>query len=218
MHLIMNGTDYGTVLPSSSCAGDNICFTGEGLTGISEITNPVSICDDFGRVLDVYDPAAYNRQEIIDGEWKLYNVFEEKPVEYDLLTSTANMTRMLMKGTKPTTADEVITCSAIYDEWKPGNHAAGEIFSVDGDPWECFQNYDNSVYPDIKPGNASWYTFNRPFHGTSRETAREFVHPTGAHDIYKKGEWAVQGGKFTECLLDTAYSLEEYPAAWRVEE
>ena len=52
----------------------------------------------------------------------------------------------------------------------------------------------------------------------SRETARNFVHPTGAHDIYKAGEWAIQGGKFTECVSDTSYSMEEYAAAWEVRE
>ena len=77
---------------------------------------------------------------------------------------------------------------------------------------------DNAVYPDIAPGNSAWYTFNRPYHGTSRATARNFVHPTGAHDIYKTGEWAIQDGKFTKCLSDTSYSMEEYPAAWEVEE
>ena len=123
-----------------------------------------------------------------------------------------------MRGEKPKTADEIIMCSALYDEWKPGKHVTGNIFSVDGDIWECFQNYDNAVNPDIVPGNAAWFTFNRPYHGTSRETAREFIHPTGAHDMYKAGEWAVQDGKFTECLSDTAYSLAEYPAAWKVRE
>lgn len=218
MHLIMDGTDYGVVTPTTSNLRENIRFTGNGLTGVSKITSPISICDDLGHVLDVYDPATYNRQDVVDGNWRLYNAFEEKPVTYDLLTSTANMTRMLMKGTTPKTADEIIMCSALYDEWKPGKHVTGDIFSVDGDIWECFQNYDNAVYPDIVPGNAAWFTFNRPYHGTSRETARNFVHPTGAHDIYKKGEWAVQGGKFTECLSDTSYSLEEYSAAWGVRE
>ena len=218
MHLIMDGTDYGVVTPTTSNLRENIRFTGNGLTGVSKITSPISICDDLGHVLDVYDPATYNRQDVVDGNWRLYNAFEEKPVVYDLLESTANMTRMLMKGEKPKTADEIIMCSALYDEWKPGKHVVGDIFSVDGDIWECFQNYDNAVYPDIAPGGAAWFTFNRPYHGTSRETARIFIHPTGAHDVYKKGEWAVQGGKFTECLSDTSYSLEEYSAAWGVRE
>ena len=45
-----------------------------------------------------------------------------------------------------------------------------------------------------------------------------FIHPTGAHDVYKKGEWAIQDGKFTKANQDTAYSLAEYPQAWDIEE
>ena len=115
------------------------------------------------------------------------------------------------------TEDEIIRCSALYPEWTAGKHTVGETFLVDGEPWTCFQAYDNAVYPDIAPGQNAWYTFNKPYHGTSRETARRFVHPTGAHDMYKAGEWAVQGGKFTKCVQDTSYSLDEYAAAWKVE-
>lgn len=198
-------------------------FSGESLTGMTELTGEVKVFADNGFELCSLLPGDFLRQEITDGSWLLTNVplptpKPVSPIEYDLLTSTANMTRMLMKGSKPVTADEVIMCSALYDEWEPGSHVAGDVFAVNGDPWVCFQNYDNAVYPDIKPGDASWYTFNRPFHGTSRETARDFIHPTGAHDIYKTGEWSVQSGKFTECLSDTAYSSEEYPAAWKVRE
>lgn len=191
----------------------------------SDITDVIHLFSDNDFPLRDINPGDYLRQEITDGSWLLTNTplptpqpVVATPVVYDLLTSTANMTRMLMKGDKPKTADEIIMCSALYDEWKPGKHVVGDIFSVDGDIWECFQNYDNAVYPDIVPGSSAWFTFNRPYHGTTRETAREFVHPTGAHDIYKKGEWAVQGGKFTKANQDTAYSLAEYPQAWDVEE
>lgn len=180
---------------------------------------------DNGFELRVYTPGNFLRQEITDGSWLLTNIplpepqpVVATPVVYDLLDSTANMTKLLMKGEKPKTADEIIMCSALYDEWMPGKHVAGDIFSVGGDIWECFQNYDNGANPDIVPGNAAWFTFNKPYHGTSRETARNFVHPTGAHDTYKAGEWAVQDGKFTKANQDTAYSLAEYPQAWDVEE
>ena len=203
----------------------SVRFTGESLSGLSELTGLIMVFAENGFHLRSFDPTDYLRQEIVGGSWLLTNVAAPipqpvvaTPVVYDLLESTANMTRMLMKGEKPKTADEIIMCSALYDEWKPGKHVAGDIFSVGGDIWECFQNYDNSVNPDIVPGNAAWFTFNRPYHGTSRETARNFVHPTGAHDMYKGGEWAVQGGKCTECLSDTSYSLEEYSAAWGVRE
>lgn len=98
-----------------------------------------------------------------------------------------------------------------------GNHTAGEVYNADGAPWECYQSYDNATHPDIAPGGSAWQTFNRPLHGKIRETARYFVQPTGAHDIYKAGEWAVSSGRFWRCLENTAYSPEDYPQAWQAE-
>lgn len=223
MYITHNNQTYANVRVYSTSG--SVRFTGDSLSGVTELTGPVVVFADNGFQMQTYTPGDFLRQDIKDGSWLLTNApvptpqpVVATPVAYDLLTSTANMTRILMKGEKPKTADEIIMCSALYDEWKPGKHVVGDIFSVGGDIWECFQNYDNAVYPDIAPGGSAWFTFNRPYHGTSRETARNFVHPTGAHDIYKKGEWAVQGGKFTECLSDTSYSLEEYPAAWGVRE
>lgn len=223
MYITHNGNTYPSVRVLS--ASGSVRFTGESLSGLTELTGPVGVFADNGFELRTFVPIDYLRQDIRDGSWLLTNTpvptpqpVTVQPVTYDLTVSTANAVRLLMAGKQPTTADEIIMCSALYDEWAPGKHVAGDIFSVGGDIWECFQNYDNAVYPDIVPGGSAWFTFNRPYHGTSRETARNFVHPTGAHDMYKAGEWAVQDGKFTKANQDTAYSLAEYPQAWDVEE
>lgn len=223
MYITHNNQTYANVRVYRTSG--SVRFTGDSLSGVTELSGPVGVFADNGFQMQTYTPGDFLRQDIEDGNWLLTNIPLPEPqpvvaaqVEYDLTVSTANAVRLLMAGKQPTTADEIIMCSALYDEWMPGKHVAGDIFSVDGDVWECFQNYDNAVYPDIKPGNSAWYTFNRPFHGTSRETARNFVHPTGAHDVYKAGEWAVQDGKFTKANQDTAYSLAEYPQAWDVEE
>lgn len=191
----------------------------------SEITDVIHLFADNDFPLRDINPGDYLRQEITDGSWLLTNTpvptpqpVTVQPVTYDLTVSTANAVRLLMAGKQPEMADEVIMCSALYPEWTEGVHTKDEIYTVGADPWVCLAGYDNAVYPDIVPGNAAWHTFNKPLHGTSRETARDFVQPTGAHDIYKKGEWAVQGGKFTKANQDTAYSLAEYPQAWDVEE
>lgn len=223
MYIIANDQTYERVRMLNTSS--SVRFIGDSLPALEELTGLVMVFSESGFELRTFDPTDYARQEIIPGSWLLTNVAAPipqpvvaTPVVYDLLESTANMTRMLMKGEKPKTADEIIMCSALYDEWMPGKHVVGDIFSVDGDIWECFQNYDNAVNPDIVPSNAAWFTFNRPYHGTSRETARMFIHPTGAHDVYKKGEWTIQDGKFTKANQDTAYSLAEYPQAWDVEE
>ena len=105
--------------------------------------------------------------------------------------------------------------SALIPDWSPGEHAVGDIYCADGQVWECYAAYDNAVYPDIKPGNSAWHTFNRPLHGTSPETARHYVAPTGAHDMYHAGEYMIYtDGKLYVCAQDTAYSPSDYAAAW----
>lgn len=113
-----------------------------------------------------------------------------------------------------TNDNDRLAISVLYAAYASGNHTKGEIYTANGQVWECFQSYDNAVYPDIKPGNASWYTFNRPLHGTTPETARDFVQPTGAHDMYHVGEYAIFNAKLYRCKLDTAYSPANYAAAW----
>ena len=107
-----------------------------------------------------------------------------------------------------------LAASALYPKWEEGQHAAGEVYTARGQVWECIQAYDNAVYPDIVPGNAAWGTFHRPLHATSPDTARPWVQPTGAHDIYKAGEYMMLDGTLYKCLQDTAYSPAEYAAAW----
>lgn len=223
MYITHDNQTYANVRVYSTSG--SVRFTGDSLSELSELTGAITVFADNGFAMQSFAPGDFLRQEITDGSWLLTNIplptpqpVTVQPVTYDLTVSTANAVRLLMAGKQPTTADEIIMCSALYDEWQEGKHVAGDVFCVGGEPWECFQNYDNAVYSDIKPGNSAWYTFNRPFHGTSRETARNFVHPTGAHDVYKAGEWAVQDGKFTKANQDTAYSLAEYPQAWDVEE
>ena len=113
--------------------------------------------------------------------------------------------------------DSRIKASGIFPEWKTGSHVVGEVYNAIGQTWECFQAYDNAVYPDITPGNSAWYTFNRPLHGKSPETAKPFVQPMGAHDMYKVGEYMVWTDGITyKCLTDTNFSPKEYPKAWEV--
>lgn len=115
-----------------------------------------------------------------------------------------------------TTDTAKIEVEPFFPKWKSGEYTKGECYTANGQVWECYQSYDNSVYPDINPENSSWNTFNRPLHGESVETAKEFVHPTGTHDIYKKGEYMVwTDGCIYKSIMDNAYSPAEYSQAWQ---
>lgn len=124
-----------------------------------------------------------------------------------------------------TDEDTKLKVSGLYPDWAPGSHDVGEIYNTHQggslgseweQTWECVQTYDNAVYPDLRPGDPSWYTFNRPLHGKSPETARPWVQPThGTVDIYKVGEYMVwTDGDIYTPTRDTNYSPEEYAPDW----
>ena len=120
-------------------------------------------------------------------------------------------------ATAATTDTDRLAISVLYPDWTAGAHTVGEIYNASGQMWECYAAYDNATYPDIKPISAAWHTFNRPLHGTSPETARPYVQPTGAHDMYHAGEYMIwTDGKTYRCKSDTAYSPADYAAAWEV--
>lgn len=133
------------------------------------------------------------------------------------LTSAIYLSRLLLEGKPVDTDDKRLRASGLYADWTPGAHQAGEIYNAEGQTWECFQAYDNAVYPDIRPGESAWYTFNRPLHGTTPETARPFVPVQGAHDTYKAGEYAMFEGALYRCLAETSYSPADYAAAWALD-
>ena len=135
------------------------------------------------------------------------------------LTSAIYISRLQLAGDAVDTDDKRLRASGLYPDWMPGNHRAGEVYNAAGQTWECFQAYDNGVYPDIQPGEAAWYTFNRPLHGRSPETARPFVPVQGAHDLYRTGEYMIwTDGWVYRCLRDTNFSPEDFPEAWEREE
>lgn len=111
--------------------------------------------------------------------------------------------------------EERLKLHIFYPDWAEGKHEVGEIYNADEQTWECFQAYDNAIYPDINPKNSAWFTFNRPLHGKSPETARPFVKPMGAHDMYHVGEYMIwTDGAVYKCVTDTVYTPEEYAMAW----
>lgn len=114
------------------------------------------------------------------------------------------------------TSDEIIENRALCKAWEAGKHTAGEVYSTGDQMWQCIQEYDNAVYPDIMPLNAAWGTFHKPYHGTTKETALPWVQPTGAHDVYLTGECMIwTDGIVYKCQSSTAYSPEDYAPAWQ---
>lgn len=144
--------------------------------------------------------------------------------ELNALTSTIYMAKLMANNGKLDDDDKKIRASGLYSDWVSGNHKQGEIYNTHKDEslgdeweqtWECYQAYDNETYPGLKPGDPSWYTFNRPLHGKTKETARAFVPVQGSHDMYRSGEYMIYtDGKTYMCKSDTNFSPTDYAEAW----
>ena len=96
--------------------------------------------------------------------------------------------------------------------WTPAPYAVGDVRMYEGNPYKCVQPHDSTTNPDWTPAVASLWM---QYHGTTRETARPYIAPTGAHDMYKAGEWMIwTDGLAYPCIIDTTYSPNDYRAAW----
>lgn len=97
--------------------------------------------------------------------------------------------------------------------WKPGVYSTGDVRMYEGIPYKCVQAHNSMA-------NALWTPSATPalwmqYHGTTAETARPWIAPTGAHDMYKAGEYMIwTDGAIYKCLADTIYSPADYAQAW----
>ena len=140
------------------------------------------------------------------------------PDLYKALESAIYYSQMLANGKSVETDDQRLRASGLFADWAAGSYQVGDIRNAKGQTWECFQAHDNATYPDINPDNAAWFTFWRPLHGKSPETARPFTPVQGAHDMYRAGEYMIYTDGLTyKCLSDTNFSPEEYEQAWEVQ-
>lgn len=96
--------------------------------------------------------------------------------------------------------------------WKPAVYSIGDVRCEDGIPYKCVQAHDSTMNDGWKPSAtpALWMQY----HGTTIETAREWVQPTGAHDMYLAGEYMIWNGNVYICKENTIYSPDAYSAAW----
>lgn len=111
------------------------------------------------------------------------------------------------------TPSEVNEYQAAVREWQPGVFAAGDVRQRLGAPYKCVQAHDSTANPGWTPEAtpALWMQY----HGTTPESARPWIAPTGAHDMYKAGEYMIwTDGKTYKAKMDTAYSPTDYPQAW----
>ena len=109
-----------------------------------------------------------------------------------------------------------IACMAFFEPWTPGVYAVGDIRTNPGTgyPRECMTAHDSTVNPNWTITTASLW---KPYHSRKKEYALPWETPTGAHDIYKTGEYMVwTDGNVYHCKSDTNFSPADYADAWEL--
>lgn len=106
----------------------------------------------------------------------------------------------------------VIATHFYFEEWKPGSYNVGDIRTSNGKPYECILAHDSIDNPTW---DISVRTLWKPYHSRKKEYALPYEAPTGAHDMYKAGEYMIwTDGEIYLCLSDTNYNPSDYAQAW----
>ena len=107
-----------------------------------------------------------------------------------------------------------IQCMALFEPWTKGNYEVGDVRTdpKTGYPYECITQHDSVSNPDWTIDNRTLW---KPWHSRSIEYALPYEAPTGAHDMYKVGEYMIYTDKsIYKCIQDTNFSPTDYPQAW----
>lgn len=122
-----------------------------------------------------------------------------------------------VKNKEGVTDAEIVRVAIGYPYYKQNKvHTVGEICR-DRETEQlkkCIVEYDGSVQTEwtIEDGTL-WYSF----HGINEMTAYPYAAPTGAHDMYKAGEYMTYtDGQIYKAVKDTAYSPEDVPGDWEL--
>lgn len=110
---------------------------------------------------------------------------------------------------------EGIACRGLIPVYEQNHqYEVGDVrlHPVTGYPRECILAYDGSVQPDWTIDTPTLW---KPWHSKKKEYALTWETPTGAHDMYKSGEYMIWTDGYTYlCKEDTNFSPEDYPQAW----
>lgn len=108
-----------------------------------------------------------------------------------------------------------IQCMALFEPWQKGDYKVGDvrIKPKTGYPYECITQHNSIDNPEWTIDNRTLW---KPWHSKSAEFALPWEAPTGAHDIYKVGEYMIYTDKnIYKCIQDTNFNPTDYPQAWK---
>lgn len=148
---------------------------------------------------------------------KIVQTWELKPAQPDQTVALQEIqTQAIIEKIKSSEDKTLgIQCMALYPVYEQNKyHEAGEValHPDTGYPKECMTAYDGTVQQGWTIDTATLW---KPWHSRKAEYALPWEAPTGAHDMYKSGEYMIwTDGNIYLCNEDTNFSPEEYPQAW----
>ena len=233
-----DGVDYIFICQNETQGSETYTDIGEGQTeqgyyeyDYNEFSAPTGILDleDIQAHPENYLEYVYTEQKEDPEDDRVKNLEEqvnsilnaiERGGEFmnlDALESLVRYARGKLMDDMKSTDDktEGIACRGLIPVYEQ-NHAyeVGDVRThpVTGTPKECITAYDGSVQPDWTIDTATLW---KPWHSRKKEYALPWEQPTGAHDMYKAGEYMIwTDGVIKKALRDTNFSPEEYPADW----
>lgn len=150
-------------------------------------------------------------------ENKIVQTWELKPAQPDPTAALQEVQAQAVLQQIAESEDKTlgIQCMALFPVYEQNKyHEAGEValHPDTGYPKECMTAYDGTVQQDWTIDNRTLW---KPWHSRKKEYALPWEAPTGAHDMYKAGEYMIwTDNKVYMCKQDTNFSPEEYPQAW----
>ena len=152
-------------------------------------------------------------------EGKIVQTWEIKPAQPDPTAALQEIQTQAVLAQITESEDKTlgIQCMALFPVYiQNKQHEAGEVAThpETGYPYECMTAYDGTVQQDWTIDNRALW---KPWHSRKPEYALLWETPTGAHDMYKAGEYMIwTDGSVYECKQDTNFSPTEYEQAWGI--
>lgn len=151
-------------------------------------------------------------------ESKIVQSWEVKPAQPDPVAALQEIQTQAVLAQIAGSEDKTlgIQCMALFPVYAQNKyHDVGEValHPETGYPYECMTAYDGTVQQDWTIDNRTLW---KPWHSRKREYALPWEAPTGAHDMYKAGEYMIwTDGTVKKCIQDTNFSPDEWPQAWK---
>lgn len=150
-------------------------------------------------------------------ENKIVQFWELKPAQPDPTAALQEIQTQAVLTQIAESEDKTlgIQCMALFPLYVQNKqHEVGEValHPETGYPRECILAYDGTVQQDWTIDTATLW---KSWHSRKAEYALPWEQPTGAHDMYKAGEYMIwTDGTVKKCAQDTNFSPDEYPQAW----